>query len=112
MDCYRNCITSYGHHHLGHQKLQGKKINQVLRLLSDVGITLDSIPLVLKQGIYCKKREYTETKTINNEKQETYTRTRLFNFTFKVSYQDKYKDLLLSSLYNDDSRYSSEINTL
>ena len=112
MDCYRNCITSYGHHHLGHQKLQGKKINQVIRLLSDAGITLDSIPLVLKQGIYCKKREYTETKTINNEKQETYTRTRLFNFTFKVSYQDKYKDLLLSSLYNDDSRYSSEINTL
>ena len=87
-------------------------INQVIRLLSDAGITLDSIPLVLKQGIYCKKREYTETKTINNEKQETYTRTRLFNFTFKVSYQDKYKDLLLSSLYNDDSRYSSEINTL
>ena len=41
--------------HLGHQKLQGKKINQVIRLLSDAGITLDSIPLVLKQGIYCKK---------------------------------------------------------
>ena len=48
------------------------------------GITLDSIPLVLKQGVYCKKREYIETKSINNGKQETYSRTRLFNFTFKI----------------------------
>lgn len=91
-DCYRNTISAYGRHILGHKICFGKNCNQMIEMMKEKNFDhVVDIPMWYKYGILCKKILVTLKTTIGEE----YIRTKMYNFTTNLLEQDRDKTLEL-----------------
>ena len=98
-DCHRNAISKYAHVQFGHKKILGKKSDEMIEMLKEVGIDWNIIPQYIKYGLYCKK--ILVEKEIYNEK---IIRSEYIFKQLKISFNQENLKFLLDKYYtpNDD----------
>jgi len=97
-DCNRNSILTYGYTHCGKKNINGKKCTEIIKMLKEIGIDYDNIPMFLKYGLYCKKilreKEYEGTKFLRSE----------YVFKqFKINFSQDNLNMLLNKYWIDDN---------
>lgn len=107
-DCYRNCISAYGHHYFSHKQCHNKNCGEILDMLKEKGINSDDIPLSQKFGVICKKvqiklevdkEKFSKFKQKSKSKKKTEKedciRSIPYNFSTDLIKQDRQKTLEL-----------------
>ena len=98
-DCYRNAVSGYGHHYIGHLKCQYKSSKNMIDMLEskpDINFKWSEIPLYIKYGFYCKKELY--DKEINGI---LIKRSKITFKNFKITFSKQMVDLLLAKYWSD-----------
>lgn len=109
-DCHRNAISKYAHVQFGHKKILGKKSNEMIEMLKEVGIDWNDIPQYIKYGLYCKKilveKEFNDNKILRSE----YIFRQL-----KISFNQENQQFLLDKYYipsYDNDTVTNNINLI
>ncbi len=108
-DCYRNAVSSYARHWLGHKKTMNKNRNDMIKMMAEDGLDWNTdVPLHLKHGVYGKKELYFKTVEIDGEQVDA-VRQRVKNRAFKIEYSDDNIKNMLAKYWTDTVGIESEI---
>ena len=87
MDCSRNCVMNYARYKLGPELIKNKKNVELVEMMKAIGFNIDNdIPIIFKQGTYCKKIAVEQLGKNDKGEEVRYTRNKIINFTFKMTY--------------------------
>ncbi len=113
MDCGRNCISTYAKYKLGAELIKNKKKNEMIEMMKSTGFNIDAeVPLFFRQGAYSKKIAVEQIG--KNEKGEDvkYVRNRIINFTFRITYCEKYFNLIMKKIMNQSDCDNGDLHFL
>lgn len=96
-ECHRNTVSTYGRFHLGTKATFKQDSQAMIKMMAEKGVSWDEIPMSYRYGVFAKRvlKEF-------NDGTNTYTRTRIVNFTFSIKDNSDVLELLLSKYLEDD----------
>lgn len=99
-DCYRNSVSTYGYHLIGHNQIKNLNSLQIIELLKTKNIDWDNdVPLWQKYGVFIKK----QFVTLINDKGEEYQRTIIKPVSFKLNkFSENLLNFFISKYYNQE----------